>query len=40
MSVNVDIVVDIDRRGEPLVIPLHLTFLDHWRIPNTNQLWG
>lgn len=40
MRVNVDVVIDIDRRGESLVVSQHLTFLYHGRVPDPNQLGG
>lgn len=40
MRVYVDVVVDIDRRGESLVVSQHLALLYHGRVPDPNQLRG
>ena len=40
MRVDVDVVIDVDRRRESLVAPQHLALLDHWRVAHPDQFWS
>ena len=40
MGVNIDIVVDIDGRGESFVVSQHLILLENWRVPHANYFWS